>query len=125
MIKVKKVFGIVMVAASMYFLKIVIPEGLYLFLTSVLLIMFSVFLGAFTKVDNKSAGFGEYAGKSLGVFMLIFLVSMVTRNFRFSAWPWSEDPAFWKIMTRMIFSVGQGHCLISVTCNRHLTHRDG
>ncbi|MFO7810684.1 MAG: cytochrome c biogenesis protein CcdA [Candidatus Delongbacteria bacterium] len=75
MVKIKKVFGIIMIGASLYFIRIVLPVWLFFFIVSILLIMLSVFFGGFSRVDTKSAGIFEYTGKSLGIF--VFIVALV------------------------------------------------
>jgi thiol:disulfide interchange protein DsbD len=95
MIKVKKVFGIVMTAAAIYFIKIVIPEYAFLFIVSVLLIMLSIFLGGFSKIDTKTAGVSEYTGKSLGIFILIIaLVFSLKTIALFTELPFSSGEAY-------------------------------
>jgi len=95
MIKVKKVFGIVMTAAAIYFIKIVIPDYAFLFIVSVLLIMLSVFLGGFSKIDTKTAGISEYTGKSLGIFVFIIAIIFSLKTIAlFTELPFASGAAY-------------------------------
>ena len=80
MIKVKKVFGILMMAAAVYFIKLSIPEPLYFAIVSLLLFMLAGFLGAFSGFNNKNAGIADYLGKSSGLLVLTaaFIFSVKT-----------------------------------------------
>ncbi len=67
---VKKVFGVVLIAAAFYFGKPMLPEKIYTLLTGLALLMLAGMLGAFTKLAEDS-GLGKKFGRAVSVFVLI------------------------------------------------------
>lgn len=70
MMKIKKFFGVVMIGAALYFLSIVLPDNILYFLTALLTIMLSVYMGALDKI-KENAGFVSYLAKTVGIFIFI------------------------------------------------------
>ena len=82
MVKVKMLFGFMMLAMALYISDFLIPGPLYLLLWGILLVTASVFLGAFSKAETQVQLLGK--SMSLVVFLIggIYLVGAAMGNDR-------------------------------------------
>ena len=81
MMNIKKFFGVIMIAAAIYFLRIFMPDWLMYGIVGSLLILLASYLGAFRKIEEYDS-FGNHLGKALGAISIIigFLLLATTLN---------------------------------------------
>ena len=77
MVSIKKFFGIIMVGAAIFFIKIFIPDWFLFGLIGTLLIMLSTYIGAFKKLEQGS-GLLDHIGKTLGIIALLAGILYIT-----------------------------------------------
>ncbi len=80
MVKIKKFFGVLMVAAAIYFIHILIPEWILHSILAFLLTMLAIFVGAFRKIEDED-GFAAYLGKTMGLIAFVVAILFVLLSF--------------------------------------------
>ena len=97
MVKVKTLFGFVLLWAVLFFLDVVIGQTVYLFGTAALLVMGSVFLGCFDTLTDES-GFWRRLGRAAGIIAvlaaLLISLSLFRDSLGLSAAPPAPPPVF-------------------------------
>jgi len=77
MVSIKKFFGIIMVGAAIFFIKIFIPDWFLFGLIGTLLILLSTYIGAFKKLE-VGASLVAHLGKTLGIIALVVGLIYIT-----------------------------------------------
>lgn len=70
MVSIKKFFGVIMIGAALFFIRIFLPDWLLNGLLAVLLTLLATYIGAFRKLE-KGDGFFIHLGKALGIVIII------------------------------------------------------
>ncbi|MCR4292972.1 MAG: thioredoxin fold domain-containing protein, partial [Candidatus Kuenenia sp.] len=68
---VERIFGFLLIGAAFYYLRLIIPEGAFIILLGIFLIVAAVFSGGFDKLTFDSSRF-QRARKSFGLIAFIF-----------------------------------------------------
>ncbi len=68
---VERVFGLILLGAALYYVRLIIPEGAFVVILGIFLIAIAVFTGGFDRLTHESANY-QRAKKAFGLIAFIF-----------------------------------------------------